>query len=45
VEALGEPGFEPLGRERDRIGPGDADRVEAEGPGPLDEGALERLAV
>jgi hypothetical protein len=40
-----EPGLEPLGCERDRVGLGDADRVEAERLGALDEGALERLAV
>jgi hypothetical protein len=45
VEAFGEPGLEPLRRERDGLGPGNADRVEAEGEGPRDEGALERLAI
>ena len=40
-----EPGLEALGRERDRVGPGDAHDVEAERLGALDEGALERLAV
>jgi len=40
-----QPGLEPLRRERDRIRPGDADRVEAERLGALDEGAFQRLAV
>ncbi|WP_343058462.1 hypothetical protein [Microvirga mediterraneensis] len=40
-----QPGLEPFGGQRDRIGPGDADRVEAERPGPFDEGAFQRLSV
>jgi hypothetical protein len=40
-----EPGLEPLRCERDRIGLGDADRIEAERPGAFDEGPFQRLAV
>jgi hypothetical protein len=40
-----EPSLEPLRCERDRIRLGDADRIEAERPGALDEGLLQRLAV
>ncbi|MBB3017509.1 hypothetical protein FHR70_000549 [Microvirga lupini] len=40
-----EPGLKTLRRERDRIRPGDTDRVEAERLGALDEGALESFPV
>jgi hypothetical protein len=40
-----EPGLKTLRRERDRIRPGNADGIEAERPGTLDEGALQPLAV
>jgi len=40
-----EPGLQPLGGERDRVGAGDADEVEAERLRPFDEGPLQRLAV
>lgn len=40
-----EPGAEPLRRQRDRVGAGDADQVESQRPRPLGEGALERLPV
>lgn len=41
----GQPGPEPFGRQRDRIRAGDADDVEAERTGPVDESALEGVAV
>jgi hypothetical protein len=40
-----QPGPEPLRRQRDRVRLRNADRVEAERPGALDEGFLENLAV
>jgi len=40
-----QPRVQALRREGNGIGAGDPDDVEAEVPGPLDEGALERLAV
>jgi hypothetical protein len=40
-----EPGLKTLRRERDRIRPGDADGVEAERLGALDEGAFQRFSV
>jgi hypothetical protein len=39
-----QPGLEPLRRQRNRIRRGDADRVEAECLGALDESLLEREA-
>jgi len=39
------PGLETFGRKRDRVRLGNADRVEPERLGALDEGALERLSV
>jgi hypothetical protein len=39
-----EPGLKSLRRERDRIRPGDADGIEAERLGALDERTLQRLA-
>ena len=40
-----EPGLKTLRRERDRIGSGDADDIEAESLGAIDEGSFEPLAV
>jgi len=40
-----DPGLQGLRRQRDRVRPGDADRVEAERPGALDEGAFQLLAL
>lgn len=40
-----EPGLKTLRRERDRIRPGDAHGVEAEGPGALDESSLQPIPV
>jgi hypothetical protein len=40
-----QPGLKTLRRQRDRIRPGDADRVEAERLGTLDEGAFQRFPV
>jgi hypothetical protein len=40
-----EPGPEPLRGERNRVRPGDTNRIEAERLGALDEGLLERVAV
>jgi hypothetical protein len=39
------PGLQTLRRERDRVRPGDANGVEAERLGAVDEGALQRLSV
>jgi hypothetical protein len=39
------PGPEPFRCKRDRVGTGDADRIEAKRLGVFDEGALERLAA
>ncbi len=39
------PGLQTLRRKRDRVRPGDANGVEAQRPGALDEGAFERVAV
>jgi hypothetical protein len=39
-----EPGLQALRREGNGVGSGDADDVEAQLPGAVDEGALERLA-
>jgi len=40
-----QPGLEPLGGQRDRVGFGDADRIEAERLRALDENLLENVAV
>jgi hypothetical protein len=40
-----EPSLEPLRRQWDRVRSGDANRIEAERLGALDEGLLERVAV
>jgi len=40
-----EPGFQPLGSQRDRVGLGDADGIETERLGAFDEGALQRLPI
>ena len=40
-----EPGVEPLGSQRDRVRPGDANRIEAERLRPLDECLLESRDV
>ncbi|MFC5083428.1 hypothetical protein [Microvirga arabica] len=37
------PSLQTLRRKRDRVRPGDAHGVEAERPGTLDKGALERF--
>ncbi len=39
------PGLKTLGRERDRIRPGDANNIEAERLGAINEGSFEPLAV
>jgi hypothetical protein len=40
-----DPGFQALRRQRDRVGPGDADDLEAERLGARDEGAFQLLAL
>ncbi len=40
-----QPRLESLRRERNRIGRGDPDNIEADLLGAFDEGALERLAI
>jgi hypothetical protein len=45
VVALGQPRPEPFGRQRDRIRAGNADNIEPERTGPVDEGTLEGLSL
>jgi hypothetical protein len=40
-----DPGLEALGRQWNRVGPGDADDLEAERLGARDEGAFQLLAL
>ncbi len=40
-----EPGLKPLGRQRNGIGRGDPDDLKAQGLGPVNEGAFQRLVL